>query len=118
MRYLDHIRPYTVVDYIHDHRGYVVWRAGTGRTVEVLQLFASEYRQGYGTSMLSDMCGKLTDTEVATVFGFTRAQSVRAQVFYISLGFKLTRVPAMYAEGDAILFTQKLTLLKDKLHAH
>jgi len=64
------------------------------------------------------MCGKLTDTEVTTVFGFTRAQSVKAQVFYISLGFKLTRVPAMYAEGDAILFTQKLTVLKDKLNAH
>jgi hypothetical protein len=55
---------------------------------------------------------------VTTVFGFTRAQSVKAQVFYISLGFKLTRVPAMYTEGDAILFTQNLTLLKDKLNVN
>lgn len=118
MKYFEHIAPYTVVDYIHDYRGYAVWRVGTGCTVEVLQLFASEYRQGYGTSMLADMCSKLMDAETVTVFGFTRAQSVKAQAFYISLGFKLIRIPAMYAEGDAVLFTQKLTTLKDKLHAH
>ena len=118
MRYADHVAPYTITDYIHDYRGYVVWRVGTGRTVEVLQLFASEYRQGYGTSMLADMCAKLADTDAVTVFGFTRAHAIKAQAFYISLGFKLIRIPAMYAEGDAVLFTQNLTMLKDKLHAH
>lgn len=68
--------------------------------------------------MLSDMCSKLMCTDSETVFGFTRAQSIKAQAFYISLGFKLIRIPSMYAEGDAILFTQKLTTLKDKLHVN
>lgn len=106
--YNEHILPYKDVIYIKDSRGYIAWRAGTGMSAELLHIAASEHRQGYGKSMFTSMISQLAVNDTHTVYGFTRARLIQAQVFYTALGFRLKRVPDLYADGDGVMFHQSL----------
>lgn len=88
--------------------GYILWRVGTGGNVELLdlQVTATAQGSGVGTEMFQEMLRRLKyDPPYATVFGFTRTCNKAAQVFYQNLGFVLSPVHGVYADGTAVLFS-------------
>ena len=111
----EHLYPYNGLYQYQSIEGYIVWRYGTGETVELLQLEASEHRKGYGTFLVKHMLSELSDhPSHYTVYGFTRERLIIAQIFYLSLGFKLIRLPDYYREGSGVLFSQKLSTLLER----
>lgn len=46
-----------------------------------------------------------------SVFGFTRVSNLEAQAFYGQLGFNLTKIEGVYADGHCILFHQSFSNL-------
>jgi ribosomal protein S18 acetylase RimI-like enzyme len=98
------------VKWAEDEGGYVVWRRGTGGNVELLHLRAA---QGHGRRLLRRMLdGLASDPPYCTVFGFTRVGNVTAQGFYKAMGFTLTQVAGVYADGSAVVFSQTFEKLK------
>lgn len=115
----EHVNPYTVIHYIEDYRGYIVWRLGSGGNIELLHIAASYPRVGYGTSLVRSMVDKLLELpeKPKAVFGFTRAQLEPANKFYQALGFSLHRLSDFYKQipefdiADAVIFHQPLARL-------
>ena len=100
-----YVDPFAVVSMIDDESGYIVWRLGTGHNVEMLHIHTEEKGKGYGRDLFYRMLGKLRQfSPYHSVFGFTRADNVGAKAFYGALGFDLTGVPGVYADGRCILF--------------
>lgn len=97
--------------YIEDHRGHIAWRLGSGNTVELFSITASQQRKGYGRSLVRQMLCTLKDSGIHTVYGFTRERLVHAQLFYKSVGFNLIKLPGFYAEGNAVMFSQNFDVL-------
>jgi len=110
------IRAYTYTHSVlhrkDDHRGHIAWRLGSGHSVELFSIAASEHRKGYGRSLLSHMLHSLEYAGIHTVYGFTRERLIHAQLFYKSVGFNLTILPNFYPEGNAVLFSQTYEHLK------
>ena len=113
----EHVTPYDALHIIDDYRGYLVWRYGTGSTVELLHLDTLERRKGYGSSLIYDMLLSVDRDRACVVYGFTRANKIEAQVFYAALGFKLKLLPDMYYPHDGVLFSQTHRTLLENLHA-
>lgn len=102
----DHILPYRKVEYIDSEDGYLVWRVGTGRNVEILHFRAYQPGHGVGRKLLTATLVQLSgNPPYHSVFGFTRAVNQEAQQFYAAMGFTLTTVPGVYKDGQAVLFT-------------
>lgn len=87
--------------------GYVVWRYGTGGNVEITHIRTS--KPGGGSELLKAM---LTVLQLdppyggqGTVFGFTRTSNHKAREWYSLMGFHLTPVSGVYAEGSAVVFS-------------
>lgn len=101
----------TVHTYEHSGgAGYIVWRVGTGGNVELLdlQVVPTARGQGVGIGLLRAMLRHLKDNPpYYTIFGFTRTANVEAQEFYAAVGFDLSRVAGVYADGEAIVFSAK-----------
>ncbi len=87
--------------------GYIVWRRGTGDNVELLHIRAT--RSGMGVHLLRGMLYALRHDPPyggeGTVFGFTREGNMKARHWYRDMGFTLTDVEGVYAEGFAVLFS-------------
>lgn len=95
---------YARVEYLETPNGYITWRYGTGMNVELLHVRST--CPGEGTALVVKMLETLkTSPPYATVFGFTRTCNKAAQKFYQKLGFTLSAVVGVYADGDAVLFS-------------
>lgn len=96
---------YTTVLRHCDETGVIVWRYGTGRNVELLEIHTNERGKGYGRQLVYRMLDRLKfDPPYHSVFGFTRVSNEEARAFYAALGFRLHEVPGVYADGRAVLF--------------
>lgn len=99
--------PYKRVRWYADAGGHIVWRTGTGGNEELLHIRAYEPGYGHGTFLLGKMLERLLDEPpYATVFGFTRTSNAEALEFYRRSGFVLSTVAGVYADGDAVVFSQ------------
>lgn len=111
-----HVLPYSKIDYVTDGDGYgyIVWRVGTGGNVELLHIRASP--QGSGADLLREMVKRLESAPpYKTVFGFTRTCNAAALEFYRRNGFSLSRVEGVYADGEAVVFSQDYDRLRLRL---
>jgi ribosomal protein S18 acetylase RimI-like enzyme len=72
-------------------RGFLVWRAGSGRTVEIFDIAVpNEYRrQGHGRTMVNKLVDRLMPTNVVLLWAITRSDNVIAKQFYEELGFRI-----------------------------
>lgn len=105
-----------IVETLRNANGYITWHRATGDNVELLHLKVSEPRHGTGTYLLRQMLHRLQfDPPYATVFGFTRVSNTVAQSFYKAMGFELTTVKGVYADGQAVVFSQNF---KELLRIH
>lgn len=94
--------------------GHVMWRRGTGGNFELLELRATLARQGQGRRLVAAMLRAMAaNPPYATVFGFTRLANLDAQAFYRAMGFTLSAVAGVYADGSAILFSARYRDLCD-----
>lgn len=87
--------------------GFIVWRLGTGRNVELLHIRAWETRKGHGRLLFYKMLDALSAPEAKpyhSVYGFTRVSNERSALFYQSMGFHFNLIPGVYKDGEAILF--------------
>jgi GNAT superfamily N-acetyltransferase len=92
----------------HPDWGLVRWRWGTGDNVELTHLRANTPGAGNGRRLLRAMLTILRDDPpYATVFGFTRTGNAEAQAFYRAMGFTITPVAGVYADGTAVLFSAR-----------
>lgn len=106
------VAPFTKVWMVQRPNGYIVWRRGTGDNVELLHLRTFSPGKGTGRELVKAMLKKLLDRPpYATVFGFTRTVNLASQEFYKALGFELTEVKGVYADGTAVLFSQTFKIL-------
>jgi GNAT superfamily N-acetyltransferase len=91
-----------------DEDGVIGWRWGTGDNVELTHLRATQNRNGHGRRLLVGMLLALrAEPPYCTVFGFTRTGNLVAQEFYRAMGFTLTPVAGVYADGAAVLFSAR-----------
>lgn len=101
------IKPFIGVHLLENTNGYIAWRRGTGDNVELLHLKTFSSGKGTGRELVKAMLNKLKENPpYATVFGFTRSVNMEAQRFYRSMGFNLSPVEGIYADGSAVLFSQ------------
>lgn len=109
----NYVKPFQDVKALYDpNKGFIVWRLGTGRNVELLHIRAFALRQGYGRTLFHRMLYALEETPpYYSVFGFTRVTNTRAAAFYEALGFNLQPVRGLYADGRAVMFWQSFTEL-------
>lgn len=108
------VDPFKDVNIFEDDTGYIVWRQGTGKNVELLNILAHYTNRGHGTELLKKMVIALKEnTPFETIYGFTRTDNQQAHSFYRSRGFKLSLVSGIYEEGSAMVFSQRYEKLKE-----
>jgi ribosomal protein S18 acetylase RimI-like enzyme len=107
-----YVHPYCGVSFIEWVNGYIVYRRATGDNIELLHIKTHVPGQGTGRGLVLAMLQELKDDPpYESVFGFTRAGNIGSQSFYKALGFDLSSVKGVYADGHAVLFSQKYTTL-------
>lgn len=107
-----YVTPYVAVHTIEHENGYIVWRRGTGDNIELLHLRTFSPGKGTGRELVKEMLTQLLSyPPYDTVFGFTRTINEASQAFYKALGFELSEVKGVYADGHAILFSQRFKTL-------
>lgn len=107
VKYVD---PFTDVYTVNNSDGYIVWRVGTGWNIELLHLRAYQPGNGAGKRLFLAMLSRIEQQgprPYATIYGFTRTSNYLAKKFYRSLGFSLSYVSGVYADGDAVVFSQR-----------
>ena len=97
------------LDYVKTEDGFIGWRWGTGDNVELVDLQVNGApRTGGGRRLLTEMLRALkASPPYATVFGFTRSPNLDAQRFYAAMGFALSTVVGVYADGSAVVFSAR-----------
>jgi ribosomal protein S18 acetylase RimI-like enzyme len=115
-----YITPFSGVEYFYSYRlGYIAWRRGTGDNIELLHIRSFQPGKGYGRFLFYTMLRRLkADPPYHSVFGFTRVGNAEARAFYGALGFNLSVVDGLYAEGQAVLFWQQYTKLTELFDAY
>ena len=110
-----HTEPYQEVGYhVTAAGGYVVWRVGTGRNVELLHIHAAV--PGEGGVLVREMLRQLrARPPYATIFGFCLPDNARAKLFYLTMGFTLSPVQGVYDVGSALVFSARYDELCAKL---
>lgn len=95
--------------YLYDGIGYIAWRRGTGDNVEITWLRSDQKRAGTGRRLLQAMLRRLRDENppYCSVYGFTRSSNVDAIAFYRAMGFTLSPVKGVYADGEALVFSAR-----------
>lgn len=89
-----------------EQEGIIAWRWATGDNVELTHLKVQTPRKGCGRRLLRAMLVKLKEEPpYHTVFGFTRVGNIRAHAFYRAMGFSLSLVTGVYADGAAMIFS-------------
>lgn len=94
---------------VRTNDGFIGWRWGTGDNVELVDLQVTGVpRTGGGRRLLVEMLRVLKDDPpYCTVFGFTRTSNLDAHQFYRAMGFDMTLVLGVYADGDAWVFSAR-----------
>lgn len=97
------------LNYVRTDDGFIGWRWGTGDNVELVDLQVTGVpRSGGGRRLLVEMLRTLKRSPPhATVFGFTRSSNLDAQRFYAAMGFTLSTVVGVYADGSATVFSAR-----------
>lgn len=88
--------------------GVIAWRYGTGGNVELTYILVKNemQRQGQGRALFRAMLRALvSDPPYHTVYGFTRTGNAAGRSFYASVGFTLSEVAGVYADGNAVVFS-------------
>lgn len=116
----NYVDPFRDLDYDYvEGVGIIVWRAGTGGNVELLHVRAAEIRRGHGRRLFYRMLRQLEESPpYHSIFGFTRVSNHRAREFYAAMGFDLTPVPHVYADGSGIMFSQSFARLLEVRRAY
>lgn len=116
-----YLYPYEKMHYKYWPEGFIVWRLGTGRNVELLHIRSSEKGKGHGRMLFYHLLLELEgrgywecERPYHSVFGFTRISNQEAQAFYKALGFELQTVQGIYKDEQAILFSQSFEKLLGK----
>lgn len=111
---IQYVQPYRNPHRIYNNTGWIVWRKGTGLNTELLHIRTFEPGNGHGRLLFYDMLDMVEATggTYHSVYGFTNSDNTEAQAFYSALGFGLYRIPNVYKTGTAILFSQKISRLK------
>lgn len=105
--YITYVSRFQDVDYYSNDNGFIVWRKGTGNNTELLHIKTYVPGQGTGRQLVLRMLAMLRYAKpYCTVFGFTRSCNLNSQKFYEALGFELSEVKGVYADGTAIVFSQ------------
>lgn len=112
------LEEYMDVHVVRAEFGHIIWRKGTGGNAEILYIKAT--KKGGGRRLLRLMLSGLVDNPPyngdGTVYGFTREGNLTALAFYDKMGFELSRVAGVYAEGSAVCFSAPyLALVKTHL---
>jgi ribosomal protein S18 acetylase RimI-like enzyme len=82
-----------------DERDYLVWREGSGGTVEILDIaVGSGRRQGRGRRLVGLLADKVP--EGTLIWAITRADNAVAQQFYESLRFRVVGVLRSFYTTD------------------
>lgn len=112
----DYVDPFERADYWYETGvGFIVWRVGTGRNVELLHVRSFSLRQGHGRFLVYKMLDELSRSPpYYSVFGFTRTSNERAADFYRSLGFNLQPVNGLYRDGTAVMFWAEYNTLVER----
>lgn len=95
---------------------FLVWRKGSGDTVEIYNLHvrAEDRRKGFARRMVNELLNKLP-VSVRTVYAITRASNLTAQQFYEEMRFRPIPLRDFYkdeplADGrgyaDAIMYVR------------
>lgn len=100
-----------------DEKGLIAWRLGTGQNIELLYLKSDPPRTGGGKHLLVEMLKELKKSPpYCTIYGFTRSSNLDARKFYEAMGFSLTTVVGVYADGIAVCFSANFDkLVKEHL---
>lgn len=100
------------ITYRGDERDFLVWREGSGGTVEIFDIAVnSERRVGIGTCLIHQMLGSVPPA-TQLVFAITRASNSIAREFYEGFGFfLLAKLPYFYAndttDQNAVMYAYK-----------
>lgn len=104
---------------LDDHNDYLMYRSGSGNTVEIYDiLVTSERRKGKGRQLVNLLLTKYMPAGCTKVWAITRASNFIAHQFYEELGFRvLAPLRDFYglkdSEGkdtvDAIMYGRDLT---------
>lgn len=115
-----YIYPFQAVESIFDPTlGFIVWRTGTGRNVELLHLRAFEKRKGYGRKLFYRMLDRLKKTPpYYSIFSFCRTVNEDAIQFYLSNGFFRQNIDGVYKDGHSIIFHQSFDVLVARQEAY
>lgn len=119
MSNIDHlICPFEGTFHIQTDDDYIVWRKGTGSSIEIVHLYVADRRKGRGTVLLKDMATKLKDglDSVQSIFGFTRSSNECGVGFYRAMGFDLLHIPHLYEDETGTMFVQSFARLLEKLN--
>lgn len=106
-----YIKKYETVWYLHNkHRGYIVWRLGTGQNVELLHIRAIEVHKGHGEYLMRMMTLQLKfNRPYHSVFVFTKKSNTDALNAYKHWGFQFTEIPNLYRDDGTMLGTISFT---------
>jgi len=88
-------------------RDYLVWRAGSGGTIEIFNIFVlSERRKsGIGRKMIEELRAKAEKSKKHLIFAITRLSNKNAQQFYEKTGFYLiAELPGFYSDESALMY--------------
>lgn len=87
-----------------DAKDYLVWRTGTGRTVEIEDIAVhSERRKGKGRQLMARLLQEVGSNHPSTamIYAITRAGNTIAHQFYEAMGFRLVgRLHYFYRDVD------------------
>lgn len=87
--------------YIHNDKGYLAWKMGTGENIEIKFIEVSEKGKGYATELLREMLSIVKPFH--SVYVFRLASNETAGYFYRKCGFVETRIGGLYRDDDAVL---------------
>ena len=110
------IDPYREVCCFVTGDDYIAWRRGSGNSIELLHIYVVNRRQGVGRNLLREMIRQcaLLSPPIESVYGFTRSSNEIAIAFYKAIGFDLSEIKSIYADGDAVIFSKHFSLLLEK----
>lgn len=88
-----------------DCRDFLLWREGSGETIEIVDLaVGSERRRGIGRSLVNRLLAR-SEIQGRFVWAITRESNGIARDFYRALGFRPVAVLSrFYLEEDAMMF--------------
>lgn len=86
---------------LNNDQDFLVWREGSGNTVEIFELAVyTARREGIGTKLIKQLVADVPK-DCHLVWAMTRKANKIAQEFYVAVGFCAVAIlPRFYGEGD------------------